>query len=180
VLRELDGNDSPTSNMPSALGSVGPGHSLTDLRGLVPMIELAGLARSFLAANPNSQPGSLNLHPIPIESVQTFVLPNQLNANAKDLTSFRTPGQAAKASSPGRLFVGNGGGLEEIMVDLTVTAKRSHVSSAKGRHGPLSDQARAAMKLLKDVGACWHCRFTRKEVSRGKLFNSNTNNNSAT
>jgi hypothetical protein len=82
---------------------------------------------SFLAANPGSQPGSLNLHPIPIDSVQTLVLPDELSVNTKDLTSVGTHGQALQANSPGTLFVGNGGDFEEIMVDLTVTSRRSHV-----------------------------------------------------
>jgi len=190
MLRILDDNEPPTSSISSEHGGANLDRSLTDRpsnedaqqgeTGLIPMIKLASVVGSFLAANSRSQPGSLNLHPIPIDSVQTFVLPDDLSVDSKDLSTVGTHGQAVQASSSGTLFVGNGGDFEEIMVDLTATARRSHVSSAKGRTGPLSEESRAQMKLLKEIGACWHCRFTKKEVSRGNLFDSDTNDHSAT
>src|SRR6266536_23929 len=168
MLRIVDNNEPPISNISSEHANVDLDRGLTDQpgnedvqqggTGFVPMIKFASMVGSFLATNSSSQPGSLNLHPIPIDFVQTLFLRDELNVNTKDLTSVGTQEQAVKSSSSGPLFVGNGGDFEEIMVDLTETARRSHVPSAKGRTGPLSEESRAAMKLLKDVGACWHCR----------------------
>ncbi|PMD43844.1 hypothetical protein L207DRAFT_562952 [Hyaloscypha variabilis F] len=39
----------------------------------------------------------------------------------------------------------------------------SGVSGRSGRTGPLSDLARAGMKAVKKVGACWRCMFLRKK-----------------
>jgi hypothetical protein len=48
------------------------------------------------------------------------------------------------------------------------------ISPSPGRHGRLTDGARAAMRALKEVGACWKCKIVRKKVSlltiQGTIF----------
>jgi hypothetical protein len=46
----------------------------------------------------------------------------------------------------------------------------SGVSGRSGRTGPLSDLARAGMKAVKKVGACWRCVFLRKKVGKHSLM----------
>lgn len=140
----------------------------TDSQQLYPMSQMASLVHYFLTLNSRPQPKPLNLHPIPIYSVQTFVLPNELCVNDNDLEHLQ--GQVVKASSSRTLLLENGGEFEEIVLDMTVATRSTPVSSARGRHGPLSEESRAAMKLLKDIGACWHCRFTGKKVRRKSTF----------
>ena len=39
-------------------------------------------------------------------------------------------------------------------------------SAASGRRGPLSEMAKAGMKAVRKLGACWKCKFLRKTVSK--------------
>lgn len=43
----------------------------------------------------------------------------------------------------------------------------SMASNVSSRRGRLSELARAGMKALKGIGACWRCKFLRKPVSTG-------------
>ena len=59
-------------------------------------------------------------------------------------------------------------GYREIVFDSGSVHSGSHVSNtsaASGRRGPLTEAARAGMKVLKKLGACWRCKFLRKTVS---------------
>lgn len=61
------------------------------------------------------------------------------------------------------------GGFREIVFDSnngkSGSRAGSKASSASGRQGPMDTFARAAMKAVKQMGACWRCRFLRKSVS---------------
>jgi hypothetical protein len=59
-------------------------------------------------------------------------------------------------------------GYSEIIFDSnSVHSRESSAGSAtSGRRGPLSDLARAGINALKKVGACWRCKFLRKQVSK--------------
>jgi hypothetical protein len=169
ILKIVDNDDFSNSNMPSHSGNIQLDHSHINLSGsedtqpLYPMVQMATMVGSFLTLNSGPQLESLHLHPVPIDSVRTFVFPNGID-------SADVPTHVTRANSSRTLLVETGGGFEEILVDMTVTARRNPVSSARGRNGPLSEESRAAMKLLKDIGACWHCRFTKGTVSGKSKF----------
>jgi hypothetical protein len=80
-------------------------------------------------------------------------------------------GRTRSGSSRDREQSANSGassGYSEIIFDSnSVHSRASSAGSAtSGRRGPLSDLARAGMNALKRVGACWRCKFLRKQVSK--------------
>jgi hypothetical protein len=72
----------------------------------------------------------------------------------------------SRASSFGQYSVASGqsASYSEIVFD-SKSGQSSRASSRSGiRRGPLSEVARAGMKALKVVGACWRCKILRKRV----------------
>ncbi|KAH8656987.1 hypothetical protein BGZ60DRAFT_531849 [Tricladium varicosporioides] len=124
---------------------------------------LAKMMRNFLAADSSAQSEPRNLHPIPVESVQTFVSPDELPVEDSNQVAASGTAEPVSASSSAVVVVHHGDGSKEMVVDLTLTAKAIFLSKTRGprRSGPLSDESRASIKLLKEIGACWHCRFTK-------------------
>lgn len=55
-------------------------------------------------------------------------------------------------------------GPREIVFDSNPSRAQSGISKSSGRKGPLDAMARAAMKAVKVLGACWRCKIMRKEV----------------
>jgi hypothetical protein len=55
---------------------------------------------------------------------------------------------------------------QEIVFDSYSAHSPGHTSVSSGRRGPMDGFARAAMKAVKAVGACWKCKFLRKTVSK--------------
>ncbi|KAH8817192.1 hypothetical protein F5884DRAFT_778718 [Xylogone sp. PMI_703] len=164
------GNLSDSSNLPSSdmliqAGNLKADRSLTDPLGSTnveqqSMVQIANMVGSFLALNSRPYSQSLNLHPIPNDLFETLIPPSELRIG--DNNSANVPTQVVKTSSSQTLLVKNMGGFE-VILDLTVAATRKPISPARGRHGPLSEESRMAMKLLSHRGACWHCRFTNKK-----------------
>ncbi|KAF4636462.1 hypothetical protein G7Y89_g1614 [Cudoniella acicularis] len=115
----------------------------------VPRIELANMVGSFLASQSRPHPEYLKLHPISVDDVQEFVFPGEFNSSQNDAASHGNPGLPVVASSSRTIFVGHQGDFKEVVVDLNLTAKARQVSSTRGRKGQLSEEQRAAMKLLK-------------------------------
>jgi hypothetical protein len=66
---------------------------------------------------------------------------------------------ASRSSSANRSV-----GFQEIVFNSNPSRPASRVSS--GRRGPLDAMARAAVKAVKALGACWRCKWLRKDVSR--------------
>jgi hypothetical protein len=56
-------------------------------------------------------------------------------------------------------------GFQEIVFDSNPSRPASRISGSSGRRGPLDTMARAAMKAVKTLGACWRCKWLRKDVS---------------
>jgi hypothetical protein len=56
-------------------------------------------------------------------------------------------------------------GFQEIVFDSNPSRPASRISGSSGRRGPLDTMARAAMKAVKALGACWRCKWLRKDVS---------------
>lgn len=56
-------------------------------------------------------------------------------------------------------------GFQEIIFDSGSVASscqgsvQSNISCASGRRGPLNEWARAGMKAVKEIGACWRCKL---------------------
>lgn len=55
----------------------------------------------------------------------------------------------------------NSAGFQEFVFDSRPASR--HLASS-GRHGPLGATARAAMKAVAAAGACWRCKFLRKQA----------------
>lgn len=55
--------------------------------------------------------------------------------------------------------------FQELVFDTNLSRTSSITSASSKRHKPLDSIARAAMKAVKAIGACWRCRFLRKQVS---------------
>lgn len=54
--------------------------------------------------------------------------------------------------------------FQEIVFDANPSHPSSATSTSSGRNRPLDSIARAAMKAVKAISACWRCRFLRKQV----------------
>lgn len=70
-------------------------------------------------------------------------------------------------SRAGSCYSGSSG-YKEFVFDSNSVHSGSQASAASGgsgRRGPLSGLARAGMNAVKQVGACWRCKFLRKTVS---------------
>jgi hypothetical protein len=57
------------------------------------------------------------------------------------------------------------GSFRDRLYDWNIRDSSKPVSPSPGRHGRLTEGARAAMRALREVGACWKCRIVRKKVS---------------
>jgi len=57
------------------------------------------------------------------------------------------------------------GSFRERLYSWNIRDSSKAVLPSPGRHGRLSEGARAAMKALKEVGACWKCKIVRKKAS---------------
>ena len=69
------------------------------------------------------------------------------------------------ASGYGEIVFDSRSGCSSQGSAFTAASGASAVSGASGRRGPLSALARAGMKAVKAVGACWRCKFLRKQVN---------------
>lgn len=54
--------------------------------------------------------------------------------------------------------------FQELVFDSNPSRANSTASSCSKRHKPLDSVARAAIKAVKAISACWRCRFLRKQV----------------
>jgi hypothetical protein len=54
--------------------------------------------------------------------------------------------------------------FQELVFDANPSRPDSTTSASSGRHKPLDSIARAAIKAVKAISACWRCRFLRKQV----------------
>jgi hypothetical protein len=54
--------------------------------------------------------------------------------------------------------------FQELVFDANPSCPSSTTSTPSGRRKPLDSIARAAMKAVKAISACWRCRFLRKQV----------------
>jgi hypothetical protein len=57
------------------------------------------------------------------------------------------------------------GSFRDRLYDWNIRDSSKPVSPSPGRHGRLTEGARAAMRALREVGACWKCKIVRKKVS---------------
>lgn len=74
----------------------------------------------------------------------------------------------ASRQSPSSMVSNSSSGYQEIIFDSKSdhsSGQESACSRQSGRSGPLGKVAVAAMRLVKAVGACWKCKFLRKQVS---------------
>ncbi len=68
---------------------------------------------------------------------------------------------------------------QQIVFDSKLSGAASPNSSTSGRRGPIGATARAAARAVKEITACWRCKFLRKTVSTSRGLQVFSDHNSA-
>jgi hypothetical protein len=135
----------------------GPSDSLWDTAD-----NLAGFSWLDFQASMNSSSPSHHAHPASSRD-------NSIYSGASSMesaSSFRGRSKIQKLfSRTSNTSRNSKGSFRDRLYDWNVRDSSKPVSPSPGRHGRLTEGARAAMRALKEVGACWKCKIVRKKVS---------------